>query len=99
MYPQLVASIHILKNILLSKDLSAHIDELKGDGAVKFTAEYESIEPGQQFTWDNSSMDVNKPKNRSVLTHLNTLFLILCCIALAACAILLSRSLTKIPIR
>jgi hypothetical protein len=46
------------------KDLAAHIDELKAEGAVKFTAEYESIEPGQQFTWDNSSMDVNKPKNR-----------------------------------
>jgi len=45
-------------------DLSAHIDELKTEGATKFTAEYESIEPGQQFTWDNSSMDINKPKNR-----------------------------------
>ena len=36
----------------------------QGDGAAKFTTEYESIEPGQQFTWDNSSMDINKPKNR-----------------------------------
>ena len=44
--------------------LSSHIEELKDDGASKFTAEYESIEPGQQFTWDNSSMDINKPKNR-----------------------------------
>ena len=44
--------------------LSTHIEELKVDGATKFTAEYESIEPGQQFTWDNSSMDINKPKNR-----------------------------------
>ena len=51
--------------MLMFKDLSAHIEDLKTDGAVKFTAEYESIEPGQQFTWDNSSMDVNKPKNRS----------------------------------
>ena len=46
--------------------LNSHIEELKGEGAAKFTAEYESIEPGQQFTWDNSSMDINKPKNRSV---------------------------------
>ena len=45
--------------------LNTHIEELKEDGASKFTAEYESIEPGQQFTWDNSSMDINKPKNRS----------------------------------
>ena len=44
--------------------LNTHIEELKEDGASKFTAEYESIEPGQQFTWDNSSMDINKPKNR-----------------------------------
>ena len=48
--------------------LNSHIEELKGEGAAKFTAEYESIEPGQQFTWDNSSMDINKPKNRSVDT-------------------------------
>ena len=31
---------------------------------MKFSQEYESIEPGQQFTWDNSSMEINKPKNR-----------------------------------
>ena len=48
--------------------LASHIEELKTDGAAKFTAEYESIEPGQQFTWDNSSMDINKPKNRSAST-------------------------------
>jgi len=45
-------------------ELANHIDDLKSDGASKFTSEYESIEPGQQFTWDNSSMDINKPKNR-----------------------------------
>jgi netrin-G3 ligand len=48
-------------------DLSAHIDDLKTEGSAKFTTEYESIEPGQQFTWDNSSMDINKPKNRYYL--------------------------------
>ncbi|KAF8795429.1 Tyrosine-protein phosphatase Lar like protein [Argiope bruennichi] len=26
--------------------------------------EYESIEPGQQFTWENSNLEINKPKNR-----------------------------------
>ena len=50
-------------------ELAAHIDDLRGGvpGAVeciKFSQEYESIEPGQQFTWDNSSMELNKPKNR-----------------------------------
>lgn len=25
---------------------------------------FQSIEPGQQFTWDHSSMEVNKSKNR-----------------------------------
>lgn len=45
-------------------DLAAHIDDLKTDDNLKFSSEYESIEPGQQFTWDNSSMDINKPKNR-----------------------------------
>ena len=45
--------------------LAAHILDLKGNGDnTKFSQEYESIEPGQQFTWENSSMDINKPKNR-----------------------------------
>lgn len=25
---------------------------------------FQSIDPGQQFTWENSNMEVNKPKNR-----------------------------------
>jgi len=25
---------------------------------------FQSIEPGQTFTWDHSSLEVNKPKNR-----------------------------------
>ncbi len=46
--------------------MAAHYADLRGmDGNnAKFTAEYESIEPGQQFTWENSSIEVNKPKNR-----------------------------------
>jgi len=24
----------------------------------------QSVDPGQQFTWENSNMEVNKPKNR-----------------------------------
>ncbi|VVC24819.1 Hypothetical protein CINCED_3A017850 [Cinara cedri] len=44
--------------------LAQHIDLLKANDNFKFSQEYESIEPGQQFTWDHSNMDVNKPKNR-----------------------------------
>lgn len=29
-----------------------------------FLYNLQSIEPGQQFTWDNSNHEVNKPKNR-----------------------------------
>ncbi|XP_055886078.1 tyrosine-protein phosphatase Lar-like isoform X13 [Biomphalaria glabrata] len=44
--------------------LAEHIDNLKASDNFKFSQEYESIEPGQQFTWDNSNLEVNKPKNR-----------------------------------
>ena len=44
--------------------LADHIEHLKANDGLKFSHEYESIEPGQQFTWDNSNMEVNKPKNR-----------------------------------
>ena len=44
--------------------LFEHIDMLKASDNMKFSREYESIEPGQQFTWDNSNVEVNKPKNR-----------------------------------
>ncbi|XP_037294802.1 tyrosine-protein phosphatase Lar isoform X3 [Manduca sexta] len=45
-------------------ELGDHIERLKANDNLKFSQEYESIEPGQQFTWDHSNMDVNKPKNR-----------------------------------
>ncbi|XP_046968895.1 tyrosine-protein phosphatase Lar isoform X1 [Vanessa cardui] len=45
-------------------ELAEHIDRLKANDNLKFSQEYESIEPGQQFTWDHSNMEVNKPKNR-----------------------------------
>ena len=45
-------------------EFAAHVSRLKaGDGAL-FAAEYESIDPGGQFTWDASNVDANKPKNR-----------------------------------
>ncbi|XP_071984676.1 receptor-type tyrosine-protein phosphatase F isoform X9 [Engystomops pustulosus] len=45
-------------------DLAEHIDRLKANDGLKFSQEYESIDPGQQFTWENSNLEVNKPKNR-----------------------------------
>ncbi|XP_024084878.1 tyrosine-protein phosphatase Lar isoform X3 [Cimex lectularius] len=45
-------------------ELANHIERLKSNDNLKFSQEYESIEPGQQFTWDHSNMEVNKPKNR-----------------------------------
>lgn len=45
-------------------DFANHIERLKASDNLKFSQEYESIEPGQQFTWDHSNMEVNKPKNR-----------------------------------
>ncbi|KAJ8951260.1 hypothetical protein NQ318_008163 [Aromia moschata] len=45
-------------------ELASHIERLKANDNLKFSQEYESIEPGQQFTWDHSNMEVNKPKNR-----------------------------------
>ncbi|KAK3869100.1 hypothetical protein Pcinc_025578 [Petrolisthes cinctipes] len=44
--------------------LAEHIERLKTNDNQKFSQEYESIEPGQQFTWENSSLEINKPKNR-----------------------------------
>jgi len=45
-------------------EFAAQVDELKSNDGVRFSHEYESIEPGQQFTWDASNLDVNKSKNR-----------------------------------
>ncbi|XP_035268880.1 protein tyrosine phosphatase receptor type Fa isoform X7 [Anguilla anguilla] len=45
-------------------DLAHHIEGLKANDSLRFSQEYESIDPGQQFTWENSNLEVNKPKNR-----------------------------------
>ncbi|XP_035107006.2 receptor-type tyrosine-protein phosphatase F isoform X22 [Callithrix jacchus] len=45
-------------------DLADNIERLKANDSLKFSQEYESIDPGQQFTWENSNLEVNKPKNR-----------------------------------
>ncbi|XP_061538925.1 protein tyrosine phosphatase receptor type Fa isoform X1 [Phycodurus eques] len=45
-------------------DLADHIERLKANDGLRFSQEYESIDPGQQFTWEHSNMEINKPKNR-----------------------------------
>ncbi|XP_017281227.1 receptor-type tyrosine-protein phosphatase delta isoform X13 [Kryptolebias marmoratus] len=45
-------------------ELADHIERLKANDNLKFSQEYESIDPSQQFTWENSNLEVNKPKNR-----------------------------------
>ncbi|XP_067368623.1 protein tyrosine phosphatase receptor type Fa isoform X22 [Channa argus] len=45
-------------------DLADHIERLKANDGLLFSQEYESIDPGQQFTWEHSNLEVNKPKNR-----------------------------------
>ncbi|XP_037620596.1 protein tyrosine phosphatase receptor type Db isoform X25 [Sebastes umbrosus] len=45
-------------------ELADHTERLKANDNLKFSQEYESVDPGQQFTWENSNLEVNKPKNR-----------------------------------
>ncbi|XP_028829973.1 receptor-type tyrosine-protein phosphatase delta isoform X27 [Denticeps clupeoides] len=45
-------------------DLADHLERLKANDNLKLSQEYESIDPGQQFTWEHSNLEVNKPKNR-----------------------------------
>ncbi|XP_030891369.1 receptor-type tyrosine-protein phosphatase S [Leptonychotes weddellii] len=45
-------------------DMAEHTDRLKANDSLKLSQEYESIDPGQQFTWEHSNLEVNKPKNR-----------------------------------
>ncbi|XP_072297380.1 receptor-type tyrosine-protein phosphatase S-like isoform X1 [Eucyclogobius newberryi] len=45
-------------------ELAEHIELLKANDNLRLSQEYESIDPGQQFTWEHSNLEVNKPKNR-----------------------------------
>uniref|UniRef100_A0A671X899 Receptor-type tyrosine-protein phosphatase F n=1 Tax=Sparus aurata TaxID=8175 RepID=A0A671X899_SPAAU len=49
---------------IATHDLADHIERLKASCNLRFSQEYESIDPGQQFTWENSNLEVNKQKNR-----------------------------------
>uniref|UniRef100_A0A671YU68 protein-tyrosine-phosphatase n=1 Tax=Sparus aurata TaxID=8175 RepID=A0A671YU68_SPAAU len=45
-------------------ELAEHIELLKANDNLRLSQEYESIDPSQQFTWEYSNLEVNKPKNR-----------------------------------
>ncbi|XP_010784288.1 receptor-type tyrosine-protein phosphatase delta-like [Notothenia coriiceps] len=45
-------------------ELAEHIEVLKANDNLRLSQEYESIDPSQQFTWEHSNLEVNKPKNR-----------------------------------
>ncbi|XP_036072641.1 receptor-type tyrosine-protein phosphatase delta isoform X25 [Oryzias melastigma] len=45
-------------------EFADHLERLKANDNLKFSQEYESIDPAQQFTWEHSNLEVNKPKNR-----------------------------------
>ncbi|KAL3172893.1 hypothetical protein MRX96_012639 [Rhipicephalus microplus] len=60
-----------MKLLMNSGDLaSSHPGGVGGAGTdpasdnLRFSQEYESIDPGQQFTWEHSNLESNKPKNR-----------------------------------
>jgi len=44
--------------------LPDYVAALRANDGEGFSREYESIEPGQPFTWDASTADANKAKNR-----------------------------------
>ncbi|KAI5628188.1 protein tyrosine phosphatase, receptor type, D isoform X17 [Silurus asotus] len=45
-------------------ELPSYIERKKASEGLRFSQEYESIDPGQQFSWEHSNLDINKPKNR-----------------------------------
>lgn len=46
------------------EELAQHVERLRANNNSRLSAEYESIEPEQQFTWQCSTMELNRAKNR-----------------------------------
>ena len=46
------------------EEFATHLERLKASDNYKFSQEYESIDPGEQFSWENSKLECNKTKNR-----------------------------------
>jgi protein tyrosine phosphatase len=45
-------------------ELFQHVERLKAHENTLFSQEYDSIDPGQQFTWETAVTDINRQKNR-----------------------------------
>lgn len=63
---------HMLPSVAMAPvplaEFATHIDRQKMNNNQGFIHEFESIDTGQQFTWENSAMEVNKHKNRLVIS-------------------------------
>ncbi|CAL8085119.1 unnamed protein product [Calicophoron daubneyi] len=53
-----------LPRLIEISQLVEHVQALKADNGRLMAAEFESIDPGGQFTWEHSNRVTNRPKNR-----------------------------------
>lgn len=58
-------------HLVLIEDLPDHVTQLKKNQCLLMSAEFESIDPGGQFTWEHSIRPINRSKNRyaNVVTY------------------------------
>ncbi len=49
---------------ILLEQLPEYIGSARANDQLLFSQEYESIDPGQQCSWENSNLEDNRPKNR-----------------------------------
>ncbi|KAM4575308.1 protein tyrosine phosphatase receptor type Fa isoform 1-T1 [Fundulus diaphanus] len=45
-------------------DLADHVERLKDNDGLLLLQEFQTIDPGQQLTWEHSNLEINKSKNR-----------------------------------
>ncbi|XP_016521996.1 receptor-type tyrosine-protein phosphatase F-like isoform X3 [Poecilia formosa] len=45
-------------------DLADHIERHKANDSLLFSQEFQTIDPGQQLTWEHSNLEINRSKNR-----------------------------------
>ncbi|VDO07815.1 unnamed protein product [Rodentolepis nana] len=62
---------HSASHSVALEDLAKHVEQLKQNQGLLLSSEFESIDPGGQFTWEHSSRPANRPKNRyaNVVTY------------------------------
>uniref|UniRef100_A0A8C2BCD0 protein-tyrosine-phosphatase n=1 Tax=Cyprinus carpio TaxID=7962 RepID=A0A8C2BCD0_CYPCA len=59
-----LAVIFIIKRKRIEQKIIENLNRMKANDNLRFSQEYESIDPGQQFSWEHSNLEINKPKNR-----------------------------------